>query len=198
MCASLATARALGLDPDALRRRPHALSGGQLQRAALVRALGARPALLVADESTAGLDPVTARRVLDVLAEAAERYGTAVLLVSHTLGRDRARRPGRSPWPVGASLRTRALPSRLRERRPGPGQRLRRVPEPNDPVRVPLGTRPHAEDLPRKVRREHVEDGSGGREAAAVEDGEPVAAGTPPTRAATSRPPTCAPRPPAR
>ncbi|NEA38752.1 ATP-binding cassette domain-containing protein [Streptomyces sp. SID11385] len=94
MCESLATARALGLDPDAPRRRPHALSGGQLQRAALVRALGARPALLVADESTAGLDPVTARRVLDVLAEAAERYGTAVLRVSHTLGRDRARATG--------------------------------------------------------------------------------------------------------
>ncbi|WP_327436541.1 ATP-binding cassette domain-containing protein (plasmid) [Streptomyces sp. NBC_01201] len=80
------TAAMLGLGPDMMRRRPGALSGGQLHRVALLRALGARPSLLVADEATAGLDPLTARQVLDALAELSARDGMAVLLISHTAG----------------------------------------------------------------------------------------------------------------
>lgn len=73
----------LGLDPEDLARRPGGLSGGQLQRASLVRASTARPALLVCEEATSALDVVSTRRVLDVLAEDSDRHGTALLLITH-------------------------------------------------------------------------------------------------------------------
>ncbi|MER7780069.1 ATP-binding cassette domain-containing protein [Streptomyces sp. NPDC096191] len=76
-------ARRLGLSPDDLARRPTALSGGQLQRAALVRALTARPALLVCDEVTSALDPSAARTTVDLVVEESERSGCAVLFVTH-------------------------------------------------------------------------------------------------------------------
>lgn len=76
-------ARRLGLAPDDLARRPTALSGGQLQRAALIRALTARPALLICDEVTSALDPPAARVTVDLLVEESERTGVAVLFVTH-------------------------------------------------------------------------------------------------------------------
>ncbi|MGW6009178.1 ABC transporter ATP-binding protein/permease [Streptomyces sp. NPDC055210] len=78
-----ALARRLGLDPEDLGRRPRDLSGGQLRRAALIRALTARPALLVCDEVTAALDTVTARATTRLLAEESEQHGMAVLLITH-------------------------------------------------------------------------------------------------------------------
>ncbi|MBE8471932.1 ABC transporter ATP-binding protein [Streptomyces justiciae] len=64
---ALATLSGLGLDEDLARRRPGRLSGGELQRAALARALLARPRVLVCDEITSGLDTVTRRGILDLL-----------------------------------------------------------------------------------------------------------------------------------
>ncbi|MFE3598618.1 ATP-binding cassette domain-containing protein [Streptomyces sp. NPDC059142] len=75
--------RRLGLDPGSLARRPGGLSGGQLQRAALVRALTARPALLVCDEVTSALDPSTAAATVRLLVEESEAHGMAVLFVTH-------------------------------------------------------------------------------------------------------------------
>lgn len=77
-----ALAGSVGLDSGTLSRRPAALSGGQLQRAALVRALVARPRLLVCDEVTSALDATGTRQVLRALDEAA-RAGSAVLLITH-------------------------------------------------------------------------------------------------------------------
>jgi putative ABC transport system ATP-binding protein len=72
------------------------LSGGQLQRVAIARAVVHRPALLLADEPTGNLDPVTAQRVLEVLRHEVRRHGTACLLVTHsqvaTQGADRVLR----------------------------------------------------------------------------------------------------------
>ncbi|WUI04369.1 ABC transporter ATP-binding protein [Spirillospora sp. NBC_00431] len=74
--------RRVGL-ADRLRHRPSELSGGQQQRAALARALITRPEVVFADEPTGALDPRTARDVLRMLREAADRTGQTVVLVTH-------------------------------------------------------------------------------------------------------------------
>lgn len=71
------------LDRGLLRHRPKALSGGQLQRMAIARALLARPALLFADEPTSRLDLVTQRRTAELLSRTVAEEGTALLLVTH-------------------------------------------------------------------------------------------------------------------
>jgi putative ABC transport system ATP-binding protein len=65
-------------------RRPQTLSGGQLQRVAIARALVHRPALLLADEPTGNLDPATAARVLEVLADQVREHRSGCLLVTHS------------------------------------------------------------------------------------------------------------------
>ncbi|MFE9661144.1 ATP-binding cassette domain-containing protein [Streptomyces sp. NPDC005955] len=75
----------LGLAPVTVERRPGALSGGELQRAALARAVIAAPDVLVCDEVTTALDPTATRLVLGELAALRERHGTALLWVSHDL-----------------------------------------------------------------------------------------------------------------
>lgn len=75
---------AVGLS-DRADALPHALSGGERRRASLARALAARPALLIADESTAGLDAPRRAAMLDLLL-ALRPAGCAVLLITHDLG----------------------------------------------------------------------------------------------------------------
>ncbi|MFJ6852492.1 ABC transporter ATP-binding protein [Streptomyces sp. NPDC091271] len=76
----------LGLDEGLVGRRPGRLSGGELQRAALARALLARPRVLVCDEITSGLDPVARRTLLDLLATSIRRQdGPSVVLITHDL-----------------------------------------------------------------------------------------------------------------
>ena len=62
---------------------PGALSGGELQRAALCLAIAHRPALLLADEPTGELDAVNGQAVLRLIAELARDEGTTVIVVSH-------------------------------------------------------------------------------------------------------------------
>ncbi|WP_115509831.1 ATP-binding cassette domain-containing protein, partial [Glycomyces dulcitolivorans] len=64
-------------------RRPGRLSGGQLQRAALARALAADPDVLVCDEITSGLDALTRQGVLDLLAALKGKGGMTILLITH-------------------------------------------------------------------------------------------------------------------
>ena len=72
---------AVGLG-DLADAAPTELSGGELRRMAIARALLMDPAIVVADEPTAGLDSANATAVLTLLRDAADR-GTAVLVVSH-------------------------------------------------------------------------------------------------------------------
>ena len=75
---------AVGLG-DQAERLPRELSGGELQRIAIARALVHRPRLLLADEPTGNLDPGTATRVLELLRERIKAEGGAGLLITHSL-----------------------------------------------------------------------------------------------------------------
>jgi putative ABC transport system ATP-binding protein len=63
--------------------RPQNLSGGQKQRVAIARAIIGEPALLLADEPTAYLDPATGREMLNLFAMLAKERGIAALIVTH-------------------------------------------------------------------------------------------------------------------
>jgi len=62
---------------------PHKLSVGERQRVAIARALASDPALILADEPTAALDPVNARGVMDIFADLAREKGCTVIMVTH-------------------------------------------------------------------------------------------------------------------
>jgi len=76
------------LEAVGLGRRLHAypreLSGGEMQRVAMARALVHRPALLLADEPTGNLDPETADVVLALLREEIKQNGATAILVTHS------------------------------------------------------------------------------------------------------------------
>jgi peptide/nickel transport system ATP-binding protein len=62
---------------------PHQLSGGQRQRIALAQALACQPALVIADEPTASLDPGTSSEILGLIGRLRQRFQTSCLLISH-------------------------------------------------------------------------------------------------------------------
>lgn len=73
----------VGLGPWAADRYPGELSGGQRRLVLLAMALACRPEVAVLDEPTAGLDPATRNRVLDLLARVRSESGTALVVLSH-------------------------------------------------------------------------------------------------------------------
>lgn len=93
-----AAAAEVGLGPELLDRLPGQVSGGQLQRACLARALAQRPNYLIADEPTAHLDPDTTGVIAGVLRSRVER-GLGVMLITHDhqLARDIATTARRLP-----------------------------------------------------------------------------------------------------
>lgn len=66
------------------QRMPHQLSGGQMQRVAIARALVHKPRLLLADEPIGNLDTATGNIVLDLMRRAADEFGTAILMATHS------------------------------------------------------------------------------------------------------------------
>lgn len=69
--------------PELGERRPSEVSGGQLQRAAVARALIHQPDIVFADEPTGSLDEVNADHVLSMFLERARQHLTAVVIVTH-------------------------------------------------------------------------------------------------------------------
>ncbi|MDQ1045657.1 ABC transporter ATP-binding protein [Streptomyces sp. V4I2] len=68
---------------DCRDRRPHQMSGGQQQRAAIAVALANNPAVLLADEPTGELDSHTAEQVFAAFRTANEQLGTTIVIVTH-------------------------------------------------------------------------------------------------------------------
>lgn len=73
-----------GIRPEWMSRFPHELSGGELQRFCIVRALAANPRYLIADEMSTMLDAVTQAQVWHALIDEADRRGIGMVLVTHS------------------------------------------------------------------------------------------------------------------
>ncbi len=76
----------VNLNADLLSRFPSGLSGGQLQRVCIARAIATNPKLIVLDEPTSSLDLSVRAGILELLSELKEETGAAMLFISHDLG----------------------------------------------------------------------------------------------------------------
>lgn len=75
----------VGLSPDLTDRYPHELSGGELQRLVIARALALDPALLICDEPASALDAISKMQVAELLISLLKRRNLALMVIAHDL-----------------------------------------------------------------------------------------------------------------
>ncbi len=73
------------LSPELLTRKRDELSGGQLQRVCLARALSTKPQIMIFDESLSGLDPLVQDKILDLLYKIQKQYQLTYIFISHDI-----------------------------------------------------------------------------------------------------------------
>lgn len=73
----------VGLSEDYLKHNPRNLSGGQLQRVCIARALILEPKIIIFDESLSGLDPLIQVQILELLAKLKNEWNLTYILISH-------------------------------------------------------------------------------------------------------------------
>ncbi len=145
----------VGLDLEMGFRYPHELSGGQLQRVGIARAIATRPALIVLDEPTSSLDVSVRADILALLSRLQRELGLTYVLISHDLETVRTIADrlvvmylgriiesgspqqifGQPQHPYTQALLSASLPPRLEETR----VRYALSGGPPDPTRVPAG-----------------------------------------------------------
>ena len=74
---------AIGAEPGWLTRWPHELSGGQLQRLSILRALSPKTRVFIADEITASLDPITQAQIWSVILQEVEKHNMILIAITH-------------------------------------------------------------------------------------------------------------------
>lgn len=77
--------RQVGLLPEVLVKRPFQLSGGQQQRVGVARALAADPAIILMDEPFGAVDPITRRKLQDMILELQEKMRKTIVFVTHDM-----------------------------------------------------------------------------------------------------------------